>query len=69
LTWPAPIQFALDLTRIDLDLRRTTVDHHTNAAAVRLAKSGNAEELTKSASHETTILNQPGESARWIVDR
>jgi hypothetical protein len=48
----------LDLCVGQFDVRRATVDHHTHAAAVRFAESGNAKELAEGVAHCMKMLNQ-----------
>jgi hypothetical protein len=51
LTRAAPIQLALNIRLGDVDLRRTTIDHDTDAAAVRLAECRNAKKLAEGIPH------------------
>src|SRR2546423_14391412 len=58
LTGATTIELALNLRFRDVDLRRTTVNHHTDAAAVRLTKRRDPKQLAESAAHETEKLSQ-----------
>jgi hypothetical protein len=51
LTRTATIQLALNIRLGDVDLRRTTVDHDADAAAMRLAERSNAKKLAESVAH------------------
>src|SRR5205807_2588260 len=54
LTGAAPVKLALNLRFRDVDLRRATIDHHTNAAAVRFTERGDPKKLAKGV-HELCV--------------
>jgi hypothetical protein len=51
LSGATPIQFALNIRLGDVDLRRTTIDHDADAAAMRLAERRNAKKLAEGVAH------------------
>jgi len=54
LTGTTPIELALNLNFGDVDLRRTTVDHHTDATAVRFTERRDPKELAEGVAHPET---------------
>ncbi|KAG0505953.1 MAG: hypothetical protein Udaeo_06840 [Candidatus Udaeobacter sp.] len=51
LTRATAIQFSLNFGFRNFDARRATIDHHADAAAMGLAKCGDAKQLAKSVAH------------------
>jgi hypothetical protein len=47
----SPIQFALNIRFANRDPRRTAIDHHADSAAMRLAESRDAKELSEAVTH------------------
>ena len=58
LTRATTIQFSLDFRFGNFDARRATIDHHADAAAMGLAKCGDAEQLAKCVAHRSRKLNK-----------
>jgi hypothetical protein len=46
------IQFSLNFRLGNFDAWRATIDHHADAAAMGLAKCGDAKQLTEYVAHE-----------------
>src|SRR5262249_56750349 len=53
-----PIQLPLNFRFGEVDLRRATIDHHTDPAAVRFAERRDPKELTEAIAHESENLDQ-----------
>jgi hypothetical protein len=58
LTGATTIQFSLNFGCGNFDAWRTTIDHHADAAAMGLAKSGDAEQLAKCVTHRNRKLKR-----------
>src|SRR6476660_7372320 len=52
LTGATAIQLSLNFRFRNFDAWRATIDHHADAAAMGLAKCGDAEQLAKGVAHE-----------------
>jgi hypothetical protein len=57
LTWATTIQISLNFRFGNFDARRATIDHHANAAAMGLAKCGDAKQLAKRVGHFAKMVN------------
>src|SRR5262249_2964880 len=53
-----PIEIALDLLERDRQTRRTAVDHHADAAAMRLAERGDAKEMAERGRHTAVKVSE-----------
>src|SRR4029077_11950968 len=62
-----PIELALNVGFADLDLRRATIDHNADAAAVRFAEGGNAKKLAKGITHFERMLNHSSAICRAFL--
>src|SRR4029077_4554883 len=58
LTRATAIELALNLCFRDVDLRRTTIDHDANAAAVRFPERRDPKKLTERVTHRAEKLSQ-----------
>jgi len=62
LAGTSTIQFALNVGFVELQARRTSIDYNPNAATVRFAPGGNAEEVAEAVAHRTRSV-----TARWKI--
>ncbi len=67
LTRATAVQISLNLPFGDVDVRGTAINHHTDTAAMRFAKCGDAKELTECIAHWRERLDEIASNCRAFL--